>query len=146
MNQRGFTLIELAFVVSLMGILGPAIFMMHRNLSAEHRTSISRIQAANSARAISEEIRRDMRLYSWAEQGMTLTRLAPKCTSVAYVVEHGALIRRVGVGCGPSRALAQDVEKLERTAYGLRIHFKAPFRTHAGVPTTIEIAFAGGEL
>lgn len=121
--RTGFTLVELAVVLSLMAVAVPAVFHFHRAFDAGHREALARLDAARGMRSFSEELRRDLRSATLDAQSVVLVG-PPPCERVEYAVDDaGVLSRRAGEACGGPRPVAMGVGKLERRPWGVTVTF-----------------------
>lgn len=124
---RAFTLLELAIVVSITGVLVPTIFWSWRSIDDQQRVSVARVSAASAVRGVADELRRDARTRQWAGApatgpAVTLEGGAP-CSSIAYRVERTVLVRDA---CGDARALARHVRAIERSDETVTLTFALP--------------------
>ena len=69
--RRGFTMVELAIVVTLLTILVPLIFMLFRLGAADFQKANATLDAADQVRDLSEELRLDARNGQLAATGLT---------------------------------------------------------------------------
>lgn len=113
MKRRGFTMVELAIVVSLLAILVPLIFMLFRIGAADFERANATLDAANHLRDLSEELRLDARNGSLAESGVTFEG-AGACFPVSYRLVGRSVVREAPQACGGVRALVRDVTELTR--------------------------------
>ena len=136
--RRGFTLIELSVVVSILALVVPLIFVLQRDLEAQHQGTLQAVEAARGMRSLSEELRRDLRTMRWKESaGLALVARTGSggCQGVAYSVnEESVLIREAAGGCGGNRAVARGVKRIAREGRLVEVTFGRPVR--AGVERT----------
>lgn len=140
---RAFTMIELAIVISIAVLLLPSIYLFWRSEERALFEAVAKIEAADAARSISEELRRDLATMHWAgENGMLLA--GGSCTEVRYEVVGAVAFRRAPASCGGDRAIARHVEHLRRTPWG-GVEMVFARHTRASEPFRTTVLFAGGE-
>lgn len=135
----GFTLIELAMVLSITALLVPLIFAFHRQLETAQLRAQGRLDSAASIRSVVEELRRDG-LSGWRSGERSFR--AGAC-EITYVVEEGVLFRRTTEPCGGSRAIARRVAALEVAGpTRWRLTFAYPQLTQAMLRVAYELPVA----
>lgn len=122
-RERGFTLVELAIVVSILAVVVPLILVFGRALEARDREIQAQQAFAASARTVSEELRRDLHL-GVAASGLSFTGDAT-CGAVSYQRNDEGVLLRKSVSCG-ERFVARDVEKVEVANDRVSLHFMRP--------------------
>jgi len=141
--RRGFTLIELAVVVSILGVLVPICYAMHRQNEADVLAAEASIEAAHAARAVSEELRRDLWTHSLAAEGTVLVGAAP-CDRIEYAVGDGDVVwRRAPEACGGARAIARNVGALRRDGGEVVVVFRRGIRGEEAKEIPVRIALQG---
>jgi prepilin-type N-terminal cleavage/methylation domain-containing protein len=131
MNNRGFTVTELVVVISVLLLLTPLTFAFYRTFEGEYLGALVRVEAAQSMRTVSEEIRRDLQLLQVGEEeGLVLH--GGECPRVEYLVTDGILLRRAPAACGGDRALARNVLNFSREGRALSISFGRRLRPGPG--------------
>ncbi len=123
MKARGFTLLELAIVMSIVAILIPLLWLSGRTLEAEHRDALADATAAREMRALSEELRRDLRTLRWQGSTGLVLEGTGSCAHVEYVLTGEVLERRALESCGGTRVVAAQVQGIERTTRRLEVLF-----------------------
>ena len=122
--RRGFTLIEMSIVVSILAVLVPLIFMFGRSFQDAQFEAAAQVEAAAAMRAVSEELRRDLKTMAWLEDSGLQLAGAGACKDVEYrLTEEHRVVRKGGEGCGPERVIAANVRAFQREAGGLRVVF-----------------------
>jgi prepilin-type N-terminal cleavage/methylation domain-containing protein len=114
MRRRGFTMLELAIVVTLMGILVPLIFMFFRIGAADYSRAQATLDAARELRELGEELRLDGRNGRLAATGVAFEGEGA-CFPVTYRLQGAALVREAPAACGGARGLVRNVASMERT-------------------------------
>ena len=114
MKRRGFTMVELAIVVSILALLVPLIFMVFRIGAADFEKANATLYAANQLRDLSEELRLDERNGTLADSGLTFAG-AGACFPVTYRLVGSSVVREAPQACGGVRALVRDVTEFTRT-------------------------------
>lgn len=112
--RRGFTMVELAVVVTLISILVPLIFMVFHVGAADFQQANATLDAAHQARDLSEELRLDGRSGRVSATGLTFEG-AGECFPVSYRLVGSTIVRQAPPACGGDRALVRHVRSLERT-------------------------------
>ena len=121
MRARGFTLIELSIVISITALLLPLVWFFGRALEADHRDALAQTVASREMRALTEELRRDLRtLRLEGPDGLRLTGAACR---VEYALAGEVLERRAPEACGGTRAVASPVRSLLRSGARLEVRF-----------------------
>jgi prepilin-type N-terminal cleavage/methylation domain-containing protein len=139
---RGFTMIELAIVLTITAVIIPGIYLWWRAAERGLFEAVAQIESADAARTVSEELRRDLLLLSWKD-AETLALQGKACAEVRYEIEQSVLHRRAGAKCGGDRALARRVESLTRTPWGVELTFAR--NVGANEPYRVRVLVAGGE-
>lgn len=111
--RRGFTMVELAIVVTLLTILVPLIFMLFHLGAADFQKANATLDAADQVRDLSEELRLDARNGQLAATGLVFEG-AGACSPVTYRLVATSVVREAPVACGGTRALVRNVTALER--------------------------------
>lgn len=130
--KRGFTLLELAVVVSILGVVTPTAFAVWRHIDDEQRLSVARLGAVAAVRGIGDDLRRDARNRTWATRATTADDVGvaldggATCKRVVYRVDRSALFRDA---CGDVRALARHVASIARTGDAVTVTFRLPGAT-----------------
>ena len=144
-KARGFTLVELAIVLTIGAVFIPTAYVVQRQLETAQSRSVARLEAARAARGVSEEIRKDLRTRHF-DRGMQLAGADDDpCSIVAYVVDDGeALTRKVDAACGPSRVLARGVAGLARDGNVVTLALAHRMRDGSTVKDAFVFGFVGG--
>lgn len=139
-RRRGFTLIELAIVLSISAVMVPLVFVFHRQLESAQLRAQGRLEAAAGAAAIAEELRRDT--FPGSRSGPH-SFVRAGC-EVRYRLENRVLFRRADEACGGSRPVARKVLALDASSPGMwRVTFEHPLVNQP--PMRITYVFAVGE-
>lgn len=140
MSRRGFTLIELSVVLAVTALAVPLALMFHRQYEAAQLTALAQVEAAEGMRALSEELRRDLRVLQWSDEKSLSLVSTGACKDITYELtpEH-VLIRKAGAGCGPARPVARDVRSIARDGQGLVVTFARRVRGPDEVATTFRL-------
>jgi len=136
-RRHGFTLVELAIVISLLAIVTPLVYSGY--VHVEERLTLARwsLETADAVTAISETLRADLRTHT-VQDGSALT-LAGAC-SIAYAInEANVFQRQADAACGGSLGLARGVESVARTPEGLEIVFMKRLRPRLTHRSTVLI-------
>jgi len=121
-RARGFTLAEMAIVLSCAAILLPIVYGLGRHLEDQSELARWELGAARAARTVSEELRRDAALGVPVAGEPGAWAMGP--CKVRYRVDaESVLIREGGPGCGADRGLARDVEALRPVPGGWELLF-----------------------
>jgi prepilin-type N-terminal cleavage/methylation domain-containing protein len=145
--RRGFTLIEMAIVISILALLVPAIYVFHRDFEAQEQTALLSAEAARGMRSVSEELRRDLRTLRWSPDNamVLLGTEGTACRLVRYeVTEDGVLLRNAGSECGGPRPVARGVSAIGREGAAVEVTFSR--RVRGPDARTLTFRFAGGEV
>lgn len=138
MRNKGFTLVELVIVLSIMVILTPIVYGFYRSYEVEYLRSLTLVEAARAMRTVSEEIRRDLQsLQLGGEGGVVLS--GRECPRVEYLVEDRVLLRRASAACGGDRGLARNVLSLRRDGREVTIEFGRQVRPGLSRGTTLRM-------
>jgi prepilin-type N-terminal cleavage/methylation domain-containing protein len=123
MKARGFTLLELSVVLTITALVLPFVWVVGRSLEADYRDALAQAVAAREMRALSEELRRDLRTLRL--QGGSGLRLSGPgaCGVVEYALAGEVLERRGPAACGGTRAVATPVHSLGREGDRLEVIF-----------------------
>ncbi|MFH1467955.1 MAG: hypothetical protein ABIO70_26450 [Pseudomonadota bacterium] len=126
MSRRGFTIMEMAINLSILGLLLPLIYAGALALEETHAIALWHLQTAAELRTVADELHRDVR---WgrplADEPLGWSR--DDC-AVRYRLEAGAVLR-VGEGsCEGRQALATGVTALRREVDGVVIEKGLPLR------------------
>lgn len=141
--KRGFTLLELAIVLSILGVLVPLCYVMYRQYEADVLAAQASIEAAHAARGVAEELRRDLWTHSLAPEGTVLLGAAP-CDRIEYAVGEGDVAwRRAPEACGGSRAISRNVGALRREGGEVVVVFRRGIRGEQAKEIPVRIALEG---
>jgi prepilin-type N-terminal cleavage/methylation domain-containing protein len=144
--MRGFTLLELAIVLSIFTVVVPAGYLLARGLSTESEFAQHQLTVADATRAVSEELRRDAHLGALSgTTGLTITSTGA-CSPVLWRVTEDQVLRREEpetAGCGGVRALARRVRSLTREGQTVRLEFEFPVSPDDTRVTTTVIGLEG---
>ncbi len=121
--MRGFTLIELAIVLTIIGILAPLVWGFSTRIEDEATLSRWTMESADALQTVSEELRADLRAGA-PIAGESVAVKQQGCTA-AYTVVEGSLIRS---GCGTARGLARHVESFTPVPGGADLVFARRLR------------------
>lgn len=135
-SRPGFTLTELAIVLSLLGLLVPLVWRFALGLEDQRSIALWHLATADAVRTLSEELalldRGSRRLapdLAWDRQGCTLR------------LEHdpgaGAIVRNTSPECGGSQVLARGVETLLVVPGGVEVTFLLPLRPNRAERSTL---------
>lgn len=139
MRRRGFTLLELAICVSLLGILVPTTYAFIRTFEDRLYRASAVAESARSARAFSEELRRDLQTMQ-AQAGDRLV-LQGACGTVEYAVVDGVLLRKASAACGGDRPIARQAQALTREARAAVLTFGRPMRPGLPAESSFRVAW-----
>jgi prepilin-type N-terminal cleavage/methylation domain-containing protein len=136
--SRGFTLIEMAVVITISALVIPLVFAFAHTYEVDHLRAADSAQAASSMRAVSEELRRDLQTMRVAEEPGLVLVGAGKCARVEYAVADEVLLRRA---CDEVRAVARHVQALRREGRSLTVEFGRPLRPDLPSQTSFRLAW-----
>lgn len=118
MRRSGFTMVEMAIVVSILGVLVPLEFALLRTGLNDSRQANFRVTAAEQAREVGEALQLDSRTGTLAAgERITFTGEGP-CHPVEYQLVDRLLVR---AACGGRQALARNVSSLSRGPHTLKL-------------------------
>ncbi|MER2565517.1 MAG: type II secretion system protein [Myxococcaceae bacterium] len=117
--RRGFTMVELAVVVTLLTILVPLIFMLFNRGAADYQKANATLEAAEQLRDLSEELRLDGRNGALSTAGVVFEGGA--CTPITYRLVETSVVREAPASCGGTRALVRHVREFVRTGSVLTV-------------------------
>ena len=150
MSARGFTLVELAVVMTISAIIIPCAYVIQRSFETNQGRSLARVEAARTARGVSEELRKDLRTRHFdgamrLSTGEGAAVLADPCATVAYVVsDAGALTRQIDAACGPSRVVARNVAGITRDGNVVTLKLAHRMRDGSTATDAFVFGFADG--
>lgn len=111
--RRGFTLVELAIVLTILAIVTPAVFLLMRSIADDHARAVARLEDADAVRLVSESLRQDLRTGRLASAPAGLRVEGPgACFPVDYRVDGSVLVREAPAACGGAQALARRARSL----------------------------------
>ncbi len=140
MRRRGFTLVELAVCLSLLGLVTPLIYAFGR--SVEDRLSIGlwHLDVADGVRDVADALREDARGgTAVAGQGVGFVR--GDCAVVYQVDDAEVLVRRSS--CGGELGLSRGVSAMVWTAGGVALTHTFRQRPGATLQTVFFIPVDG---
>ncbi len=105
MKKRGFTLVELAVVLSITSLLVPLVWMFVRQLETTLVLASWHLESAAAVRTVTEQLEGDQRNACHAH----------------YALEEGALVRSADERCGGHVVLARGVTRFERVRGGVEL-------------------------
>lgn len=127
--RRGFTLLELAIVLTIGTILIPLLWQFGAYMQAQQELATFELDVAEAIPTLAEELRADGRSLS-AGDGGGVAFARDGCT-VAYEVNAEAVLVRRGAGTCPSeRGLSRRVESIAWTEGGVDVVFARALRPH----------------
>ncbi|HVE86026.1 MAG TPA: type II secretion system protein [Myxococcales bacterium] len=137
-RERGFTMIEMAVVTSILALTIPGLYLFARTLDDHHQIGLWHLEVADGVRTAGEELRADARAARLLPgEDIRFQRPGP-CSPISYVVAPGgALVRGAPPGCEPPRALATHVVSARRVAAGVELGFQLELRPGAEQRRTV---------
>lgn len=117
--RRGFTMVELAVVVTLLTILVPLIFMLFNRGAADYQRANATLEAAEQLRDLSEELRLDGRTGALSAAGVVFEGGA--CAPITYRLVEASVVREAPASCGGTRALVRHAREFVRTGSVLTV-------------------------
>lgn len=117
--RRGFTMVELAIVLTLMAILVPLIFMLFNRGAADFQKANATLEAAEQLRDLSEELRLDARNGTLTATDVVFEGGA--CSPVTYRLVDSSVVREASASCGGTRALVRHVREFVRSGRVLTV-------------------------
>lgn len=124
--RRGFTLVELAIVVSLLALIVPALFVYARSLEEQHALGVFAVEVAEELRTVGEALRADLREGGFVDGQRVAT--AGRCGAEWVVTPSKTLERRASEACGGRQTLATRVTSLSRVPAGVELTFELELR------------------
>jgi prepilin-type N-terminal cleavage/methylation domain-containing protein len=126
MTRRGFTLVELMIVLSVLTLVTPLVWILATRAADNRDLALDQLSTAQEVRTVADALQQDRRAgQRWA--GAPLGWRRGDCT-VRYHLEGTTLIREAGPDCGGTQALATGVERLEVTSSGVHLTFARSVR------------------
>jgi len=140
-DRRGFTMFELAIVLTIGVILVPLVWAWLVQEEDQARLAAWELEIARALPTVSEELMADARL-GVAMDGPSVAFRRAAC-EVTYEVQGGSLIRTAGEACGGTRALATRVESFAPVRDGVELTFARPLRPARTARRTVFLPWAG---
>lgn len=138
--RAGFTLVELAIVISVSSLIVPSVYLLARNLDDQRARGLWHITVAEQVRTVSESLQADRRALAFAGPGPLRLEGKGGCAPIVYEVTPGkALVRRAPERCGGERTLATQVSSAKHLPGGLELTFGFEVRPDQIEPTTVFI-------
>lgn len=110
--RRGFTMVELAVVVTLLTILVPLLFMLFNRGALDFQKANATLEAAEQLRDLSEELRLDAR--NGTLSGADVAFEGGACAPITYRLVDTSVVRQAPASCGGTRALVRHVREFVR--------------------------------
>ena len=136
--KRGFTLIEMAVVLTVSALVVPLVFALAHTFEVDHLRAADSAQAAQSMRAVSEELRRDLSTMRVSDEPGLVLLSARGCARVEYAIADEVLLRRA---CDDVRPVARHVLALRRDGRSLTVEFGRPLRPDVKSQTFFRLAW-----
>lgn len=127
MNQRGFTAVELAIVLSVAVFLVPIVYGFVAHTEDQAVLGHWYLEAADGLRTVAEEVASDARHgvpLGGEEVGFTVGA----CEVRYRITDESNLVRDTSEACGGSRGLATFVESVSWAPGGLELVFARRMR------------------
>lgn len=124
MRRGGFTMIELAIVISLSALVVPAVYLFARTIDDQRALGLRHLEVADQTRSLAEALQADRRtlLFS-APESLRLEGPGP-CSPIEYALTPAkSLVRRAPNDCGGETTLATQVEAVSHPRGGFAITF-----------------------
>lgn len=135
--RRGFTLMEMAIVLSVAALTIPVVWNLSAQASDAAALGRWQLEAADGIRTLAEELALDAR--SGAPTADEVGFTAPDCPVRYRVIEGDLLVREAPESCGGSRGLAAFVESIAWSPGGVDVTFAFRLRPHRVQRTTVFI-------
>jgi prepilin-type N-terminal cleavage/methylation domain-containing protein len=144
MRREGFTLIELAVVLTLSAIVTPAAWLAWRNVDAELALARWHVGVADAVRTVYEELALDARGGARVAQDGVAFEGPGGCGRIDYrVTGEAALERAAPDACGGTRTLARGVRALRPVAGGVELELVLALRPDHEVVRVVFLPLAG---
>ncbi|MCP4872969.1 MAG: type II secretion system protein [Proteobacteria bacterium] len=118
--NRGFTLLELAIVLTIGTILVPLLFSFGLYMQEQRVLAEFELDVADAIPTLAEELRTDARAGTPSTaDGVGFSR--PGCEVRYFVTEEAALVREAAGGCASSRGLSRRAESIAWTPGGVEV-------------------------
>jgi len=139
-NPRGFTLVELVIVTSILTVLTPLVLMTWRLHETREFEQSALLAFATSARTVSEELRRDLHA---GKPGAGLSFAGEStCGAITYLRESDGTLVRKTASCG-QRFVARDVDAIDVKPGRVTLSFARRTSATAAARTTFTIGLPG---
>lgn len=136
MRRHGFSMVELATVLSISAVLVPIVYRLALGFEDRHALATWHLETATDVRTIAEELRLDARRgdpdegVAWVVEG---------CVARYRVTDERVLLRETEEACGGTRGLARNVEMVRRVPGGVEVGFVRALRPEQAHRTTVLI-------
>ena len=140
---RGFTLMELAIVCVVLGVVVSAVFATWRALERAQRRSADVLSHVEVTSIFRESLAEDRRTLAWDDAHPADVRLrSTRCAEVRYrVTADDVLVRDAPPACGGDRALGWRVRSIVRRDDLVELHFRTG-RGETETTTTMRVGVA----
>ncbi|GDX79092.1 hypothetical protein LBMAG42_09030 [Deltaproteobacteria bacterium] len=122
-GRKGFTLVELAVVITVLLVFVPAVYGMIGLRAEAAARQRWQMEVAEGARTTAEWMALDAAASAAGPLGACLPRYA-----VDGEGQERVLLRELPPGCGVSQAVARQVEAISPAAGGVEVTFAKAFR------------------
>lgn len=127
MTRRGFTLVELAFCLTVAAILVPLLYALARGMEDRASIGLWHLETADGVRSFADALRDDAQGGVIAD-GAGFEFLKGECTFRYRVDGRSVLVRETDAGCGGSQAIARSVDSVNRVPGGVEVVFARALR------------------
>mgnify|MGYP000181255062 CR=1 FL=1 len=124
MKRRGFTLVELVVVLSLLAVTVPLVFSALRVMEQDTRRGLAQVDAAQTARDVGDLLRMDLRTMNWQTADTLVLVGPPPCSKVQYDIISDGILQRRAEGtpaCAQVNPVARHVKALRRVHSGVEL-------------------------